>query len=134
MLALALNPTALNSFRYMLAAADIDTEDDLGTMRIQGAVVVFSRVMETWLGEDETDLSRTMAQLDKELGRGISIMQRFEDVNRLAAPFKGFFRAMGERSRDSRGGFSSMRERFDDMRDRFGGRRDDRRDDRAETR
>jgi AcrR family transcriptional regulator len=125
MLTVALNPTALNSFRYMLAAADIDTEDGLAPVRIQGAVVLFSRAIDVWLDDEDEDegLSKTMAFLDKELERGIGIMRRFEDLDRMAAPFRGFIRAMGDRRRD-RGSFQDrMKDRFDEMRDRFNGRR-----------
>jgi AcrR family transcriptional regulator len=123
LLAVALNPTAINSFRFMLAAADIETEDGLAPVRIQGAVVLFSRAIDVWLDDEDTGLSKTMAFLDKELERGIGIMRRFEDLDRMAAPFRGFMRAMGDRRRD-RGSFRDrMKDRFDEMRDRFDGRR-----------
>ncbi len=48
----ALNQVALNSWRYMLAAADIDTEDSLGMVKVQGAAVVFARTLDVWF-EDE---------------------------------------------------------------------------------
>jgi AcrR family transcriptional regulator len=98
----ALNQLALNSWRYMLAAADIDTEDELGMVRIQGAALVFVRTLDTWLEEDEPDLSRTMARLDKELGKGEKIMGRFEDFRRVVAPLRGLLRAAMERGRTPR--------------------------------
>jgi AcrR family transcriptional regulator len=93
----ALNQLALNSWRYMLAAADIETEDELGILRIQGAALVFVRTLNTWFDDDGEDLARTMAKLDKELGNGEKIMGRLQDLQRLAAPFRGFFRAAMER-------------------------------------
>jgi AcrR family transcriptional regulator len=93
----ALNQLALNSWRYMLAAADIDTEDSLGLVKVQGAAVVFARTLDVWFEDDSPDLGRTMAKLDKELGNGERIMGRLEDLNRLTAPFRGFFRAAMER-------------------------------------
>ncbi len=93
----ALNQLALNSWRYMLAAADIDTEDSLGLVKIQGAALVFARTLDVWFDDDSPDLGRTMAQLDKELGNGEKIMGRLEDLNRLTAPFRGFLRAAMER-------------------------------------
>jgi AcrR family transcriptional regulator len=96
----ALNQVALNSWRYMLAAADIDTEDSLGIVRVQGAALVFARTLETWLDDDSSDLSRTMARLDKELGTGEKIMGRIEDFNRLTAPLRGMFRAAMSRRRE----------------------------------
>jgi AcrR family transcriptional regulator len=93
----ALNQLALNSWRYMLAAADIETEDELGLVRIQGATLVFVRTLDTWFDDDGEDMSRTMARLDKELGNGEKIMGRLQDLQRLAAPFRGFVRAAMER-------------------------------------
>jgi AcrR family transcriptional regulator len=93
----ALNQLALNSWRYMLAAADIETEDELGLLRIQGAALVFVRTLDTWFDDEGEDLARTMAKLDKELGNGEKIMGRLQDLQRLAAPFRGFFRAAMER-------------------------------------
>jgi AcrR family transcriptional regulator len=131
-LAVALNPTALNSFRYMLAQAGVDTEDHLAPVRIQGAVVLFSRAVEIWLDDEDEGLSKTMAFLDKELDRGIGVMRRIEDLDRIAAPFRGFFRAMGDRKRSRPSMRERMRDRFDEMRDGFNGRRRDRDDDLAE--
>jgi AcrR family transcriptional regulator len=93
----ALNQLALNSWRYMLAAADIDTEDSLGLVKTQGAALVFARTLDVWFEDDSPDMARTMARLDKELGNGEKIMGRIEDLNRLTAPFRGFLRAAMER-------------------------------------
>jgi hypothetical protein len=96
----ALNQLALNSWRYMLAAADIETEDELGMVRIQGAAVVFVRTLDTWFDDEGDDLARTMARLDKELGQGEKVMDRLQNFQRLAAPFRGFIRAAMDRRRD----------------------------------
>jgi AcrR family transcriptional regulator len=98
----ALNQLALNSWRYMLTAADIETEDELGIVRIQGAALVFVRTLDTWFEDEGEDLARTMARLDKELGQGEKIMGRLQDLQRLAAPFRGFIRAAMERRSASR--------------------------------
>ena len=93
----ALNQLALNSWRYMLAAADIDTEDGLGMVRVQGAAVVFVRTLDTWFDDESADLAQTMAKLDTELGKGEKVMDRLENMRRMAAPFRGFLRAAMER-------------------------------------
>lgn len=90
----ALNRGAVNSWRYMLASAGIPTEDALGTLRVQGAVLLMARVSEVWLEDDEPELSRTMARLDRELKRAGAIMARVEDVHRLTAPLRGLARAL----------------------------------------
>lgn len=102
-LALALNQAALNSWRYMLEAAGVETQGPLGALRAQGAVLVFSRVFPVWL-EDDDDLARTMAALDRELKRGESVMQFAGAVHKLTAPFRGFGRAVCERRRAERRG------------------------------
>lgn len=98
----ALNGVALNSQRYMLASAGISTEDRLATIRLQGAVLVFARVMETWFDDDDPGLARTMARLDKELSRGETWLKRADEVRRFAAPFIGFVEAMGRAGRGGR--------------------------------
>jgi AcrR family transcriptional regulator len=99
----ALNQLALNSWRYMLAAADIDTEDSLGMVKVQGAAIVFARTLDTWFDDDSADMAATMAKLDKELGAGEKFMGRLEDLNRLTAPFRGLFRAAMDRRPRRRG-------------------------------
>lgn len=90
----ALNRGAVNSWRYMLASAGIPTEDGLGPVRVQGAVLLMARVTEVWLQDDEPELSRTMARLDRELKTAGRIMARVEDVHRLTAPLRGLARAL----------------------------------------
>lgn len=94
---LALNGVALNSHRYMLAAAGIDTEGPLGRIKIQGTVVAFARTVEVWLDDDDPALARTMARLDREIRRGETFMERAEDARRLTAPLRAIGRALMER-------------------------------------
>ena len=53
-----------------------------------------ARVSETWLDDDEPELSKTMARLDRELKLAGCIIARAEDVRRLTAPFRGLARAL----------------------------------------
>ena len=96
--ALALNGVALNSHRFMLAAAGVDTEGPLGRLKIQGTVIAFARTVQVWLEDDDPALARTMAALDKELRRGERIMERAEDVHRFTAPLRAIGRSLLERS------------------------------------
>jgi AcrR family transcriptional regulator len=89
----AMNQVALNSQRFMLAAAGIDTHDALGPLKLQGAVAVFGRAFNTFLDDEEEDLARTMAKLDRELDRGERLLRLADDVHALTAPFRAFFRA-----------------------------------------
>jgi AcrR family transcriptional regulator len=90
---LALNGVALNSQRFMLAAAGIATEGPLGLIKLQGAALVFGNAMETWFEDDDPALAKTMARLDRELRRGERVMERAEDFRRLTAPLRALAQA-----------------------------------------
>ena len=94
---LALNGVALNSHRFMLAAAGINTEGPLGRLKLQGVVIAFARTVEVWLDDDDPALARTMARLDREIRNGERFMERAEDVRRLTAPLRALGRAVLER-------------------------------------
>ena len=98
----ALNRAAINSWRYLLASVDIPTEDALGAVRLQGAVLLMARVTETWLYDEEPELSRTMARLDRELKTAGWVLNRAEDIHRLTAPFRNLARAVCSRRRPER--------------------------------
>jgi AcrR family transcriptional regulator len=111
----AMNQVALNSQRFMLAAAGIDTTDALGPLKLQGAVAVFARAFETFLDDEDADLASTMARLDKELDKGERLLRLADDVHALSAPFRAFFRAACRGRRRFR---DRMRERMRARRDR----------------
>lgn len=92
---IAFNQVAVNSWRYMLEAAGIDTNGNLGTLKTQGAVLVFSRAFEAWL-EDGDDMAKTMAVLDRELKRGEKVLSAADALHRLTAPLRGMARAACE--------------------------------------
>jgi AcrR family transcriptional regulator len=72
-LTLALNGLAMRSQQWMLAAAGIEASGPRGMMRAQGLAVLFGSVLRAWVHDDDPGLARTMAALDRALGRG----QRF---------------------------------------------------------
>jgi AcrR family transcriptional regulator len=69
-LAFALNGIALRSQRWMLTAADIDAAGPRGLIRAQGLAMLFASVLRTWIHDEEEGLAKTMAALDRALGRG----------------------------------------------------------------
>ncbi|MGE3148548.1 MAG: TetR/AcrR family transcriptional regulator [Pseudorhodoplanes sp.] len=69
-LAFTLNGLAVGAQRWMLTAAGIDTAGPKGMMRAQGLALLFSGVLRVFVEDDDPDLSRTMAALDRELTRG----------------------------------------------------------------
>ena len=72
-LALALNNLAVRSQQWMLTAAGIGASGPKGMMRAQGLAVLYANVLRTWVDDVEEGQARTLAALDRELGRG----QRF---------------------------------------------------------
>jgi hypothetical protein len=77
----------------MLEAAGIGSEGPLGTLKLQGAVIAFARTLDTWFDDDDPGLAKTLARLDRELGRGERLLGYAEDVHRLSAPFRSLARA-----------------------------------------
>jgi hypothetical protein len=72
-LALALNGMTLRSQRWMLTAAGIGTQGPRGALRVQGAALLYSRVLAVWVNDEEPGLDRTMAVLD----RGLASAERW---------------------------------------------------------
>jgi AcrR family transcriptional regulator len=107
---LALNQTAANSMRFMLAAAGIYTEGPLGALRIQGGVLLFARVVEVWVDDEDKDMAKTMARLDRELDQAGKIIHRIEG---FAGP-KSPFHSLCERLKAGRPAPRPRRSRRDD--------------------
>nr|WP_264050716.1 TetR/AcrR family transcriptional regulator [Methylobacterium sp. FF17] len=118
---LALNGVALNSHRFMLAAAGINTEGPLGRLKLQGVVIAFARTVEVWLDDDDPALARTMARLDKEIRNGERFMERADDARRLTAPFLALGRSLLERGNRSRRGRPPEDTRNEDAGNPLGG-------------
>jgi len=93
----ALNQAALNSMRFMLAAAGVETEGPVGAIKLQGAVLAYAKVMDVWFRDEDPGLSRTMAALDEELKRGGMVINRLEDLERMTQPLSGALHRMFER-------------------------------------
>jgi AcrR family transcriptional regulator len=110
----ALNREGLNSQRYMLAAAGISTEGNLGPLKVQGAVIVFSNTMQTWLEDDDPSLARTMARLDRELRRGERVLERADDFRRLTMPLRALGQAILDGRNRMRRSRARSRERYDE--------------------
>jgi AcrR family transcriptional regulator len=83
-LALALNCLAVRSQQWMLTAADINASGPRGMLRAQGLALLFARVMRTFVRDDDEGHARTMAALDRELGRGARWAGLLDDLCRFA--------------------------------------------------
>jgi AcrR family transcriptional regulator len=85
-LALALNGLAVRSQQWMLAAAGVDSAGPRGMLRAQGLAMLFVPVLRVWVDDDDPGLARTMAALDRELGRGARWAGFLDDLCRLVPP------------------------------------------------
>jgi AcrR family transcriptional regulator len=82
-LGMALGRLSLRSMQWMLAGAGIEASGLSGMARAQGLAMLFARVSETWLDDDDPDLSRTMATLDRELARAWDWSTRIGEFCRM---------------------------------------------------
>ncbi|HTV33759.1 MAG TPA: TetR/AcrR family transcriptional regulator [Methylocella sp.] len=82
----ALNRVVVNSMRFMLEAAGIESEGAVGALKLQGLTLAWGRILRVWLQDDDPGLASTMAALDRELTRGGQFIARAEDVSRLVSP------------------------------------------------
>lgn len=89
--AAALNRETVNSMRYMLEAADIDSEGPVGSLKLQGLAFAWGRVLDDWLSGDIHD---ALSTLDRELARGERYVDRAEDFARLTRPFYSFAQSL----------------------------------------
>jgi AcrR family transcriptional regulator len=97
MAAASVNRLEVNSMRFMLEAAGIESEGPVGAVKVQGLVLLWGRVLRPRFQDDDAGVSKTMALLDKELERGSKFVSRAEDLNRLASPLVSLARALFER-------------------------------------
>ncbi len=82
-LAFALNAMAVRSQQWMLAAADIHASGPRGMLRAQGLAFLFARVLRTFVRDDDEGHARTMAELDRALGRGARLVGMVDDLCRF---------------------------------------------------
>ena len=97
--ATALNRESMNSMRFMLEAAGIDSEGPVGVLKLQGLVLAWRHVLSTWFTDDSPDLAETKAVLERELARGSAVLARVEDVGRLTSPLFSIARSFLDRHR-----------------------------------
>jgi AcrR family transcriptional regulator len=92
--ALAMNQVVLGSMRFMLEAAGIEVEGGAaGAIKLQGLALAWARILGVWLDDDDPGLSKTMAELDRELTRGERAVAGVDRMNELASPFRAIVRA-----------------------------------------
>ncbi len=83
----AINREIVNSMRFMLEAADIDSEGPVGALKLQGLAHAWKRVLEAWREDRSGEHFRALSTLDRELSRGEKFVDRAEDIARMTEPF-----------------------------------------------
>lgn len=92
--AASLNRMAINSMRFMLEAAGIDTEGPVGALKLQGLVIAWARVLNVWFDDVDEGQGATMAALDRELTRGGRLVGYAQDLHHLTAPLRSLAGAL----------------------------------------
>jgi hypothetical protein len=93
----------MGSMRFMLEAAGIDVEGGAaGTIKLQGLAFAWARIVGVWLDDDDPGLSKTMAELDRELTRGERAVAGVDRVNELVSPLRAIARAAFDARRRTR--------------------------------
>jgi AcrR family transcriptional regulator len=95
-----MNRLTVNSMRFMLEAAELDSEGTAGALKLQGLALAWARVLTIWLEDSPPDFSRTMAALDRELSRGERFVDGLARLERLASPLRSAVERRKERRRE----------------------------------
>ena len=80
---------AVRSMQWMLTAADIHASGPRGMLRAQGLALIWARVLRTFVDDEDEGLARTMAELDRALGRGARLVGLLDDLCRFVPRFRG---------------------------------------------
>ena len=87
--ALAMNQVVLNSMRFMLEAAGLEAGDSMaGAVKLQGLALAWARIVSVWLDDEDPGLSKTMAEVDRELTRGERAVAGVDRLNDLTWPLR----------------------------------------------
>jgi len=101
--AFAINQVVMNSMRFMLEAAGIEVDGGAaGAIKLQGLAFAWARIVGVWLQDDDPSLSKTMAELDRELTRGERAVGGVDRLNELMSPFRAIARAAFDARRRAR--------------------------------
>ena len=100
-LAVALNGLAVRSQQWMLTAAGITASGPRGMLRAQGLALLFGSALRTWVGDDDPGLARTMAALDRALGRGQRFAGLLDDLCKVPSRLCRLRPGRRRRSEDS---------------------------------
>jgi AcrR family transcriptional regulator len=101
--AFAINQVVMNSMRFMLEGAGIEVDGGAaGAIKLQGLALAWARIVGVWLEDDDPGLSKTMAELDRELTRGERVVGGVDRLNELMSPFRAIAHAAFDARRHAR--------------------------------
>jgi AcrR family transcriptional regulator len=111
----ALNREIVNSMRFMLEAADIDSDGPVGALKLQGLAHAWKRVLEAWREDRAGEHARALTALDRELSRGEKFVDRAEDLVRVTEPFVSLAQRLFDGLRKRSGRSHHHQEADDDL-------------------
>jgi AcrR family transcriptional regulator len=89
-----LNSQIINSMRYMLEAAHLNSEGPMGVIILQAMALKWAEVIDVWINDHDDGLGRTMSALDRMLDDGDHWIKRLSGFERLLAPFNNICAAV----------------------------------------
>ncbi len=99
---LALNQVLTNSMRFMLEAAGLVKKDGINGLKTQGLVLGWLRVLAIWIKDEDPDMTKTMAALDRELTRGEQAVQRLDEAAKFMHPIKTLMQSICNTGNETR--------------------------------
>lgn len=103
-LALTLLDLSIRSQTWMLAAAGLPSTGLAGATRARGLAVLFGRILDVWLKDEDPGLAPTMAALDRELATGAKLLGMLDDLAYLALPWRSRRRSAAVKQADEPSG------------------------------
>jgi AcrR family transcriptional regulator len=100
-LALVLNGLAVRSQQWMLAAAGLGASGPRGMIRAQALALLFASALRTWVDDEDPGQARTMAALDRALGRGQRFAGLLDDLCHIPSRIFRLRRRRHSRDEDS---------------------------------
>jgi AcrR family transcriptional regulator len=102
--AAAFNREMVNSMRFMMEAADIDSEGAVGALKLQGLALAWKRVIDAWRKDRPGENFHALSALDDALDSGEKIVDRVEDFARTTEPLRRLASRLFERFNKGRTG------------------------------
>jgi len=102
---LRINQAVVNSMRFMMEAAEVDTEGGVGALKLQGLALAWARVLAVWFDDSAPEFAKTMVALDKELTQGQRWVSGAETLERIASPLKAIVSAAMDTRKRAREAF-----------------------------